>query len=323
MTPKQLRAIVRETINEVLNEDSNVLVGTKGGTKSVSYKTAAELADLKSDPNVTSMETTAGQKIKEMARKAKGYELINPEIDETPYGVKTISGTSLANIITFFRENPGAEKTDIQRHFGFVRPQIANAIVNGLVDAGVLAKAGSITVDDETGETTVAAEEEPTSTRLDAEDFFVGSRAGSFFAAHEPRTSDDEDEEEMEIPEEPEIPELPSERPTTTLSGLSDEDYNAWMEYSKYKERAARIKSALIQLKKQKRGGDDLSYESNEAERLAAKKAEYEARLKSIIDSNKYVKNKVEQEKNKTSEEDELNETVLRRFKKLANILHD
>jgi hypothetical protein len=313
MKSKQLRALIREAITEVLNEDANALVTTRGGTKSVSYKTPAELSDLKSDPNVSSIETTGGARIKEMARIAKGYELVDPEMDETPFGTKTISGTSLANIITFFREHPGAEKTDIQSHFGFVRPQIANAIVNGLTDRGILRKMGTVTtVDDETGETIPEPEEAPT--RFDVEDFFIGNKPLSGFFNHGELPSE---EDEFESPEEPEIPELPSDASVDT-DRLSDEDYNAWMEYSKYKDRLAKTKSALTQVKKQRKDKDDLSYDSTEVDRLAVKKAEYEARLQSIIDSNEYVKNKVGQDTEET--EDELTETVLRRLKKLANI---
>jgi hypothetical protein len=311
MTPKQIRVLVKEVISEVgLFTLKNPVDATKGLSTVI-------------DPDDNTEKSSAFQqkykKVTEMARKAKGYQIIDPEFDTTPYATKTVSGISIASIIDYIKENPGVEKKDIQTQFNFVRPQIANALINGLKDAGIIAKMGEIEVDDETGEITVTDEPETQTSRANAEDFFVGNRTSNFFSTGEPSLTADEDE--MEAPEELETPELPADRPF--VGGLSDEDYNAWMEYSKFKERAARIKSALIQLKKQKRGGDDLSYESNEAERLAIKKAEYEARLKNIIDSNEYVKNKVEQEKNKTSEEDTLNETILRRLKQLANILHD
>jgi len=46
-------------------EDSSALVTSKSGTKSISYKNPQELDQLKRDPNVSSITSTAGQKIKE------------------------------------------------------------------------------------------------------------------------------------------------------------------------------------------------------------------------------------------------------------------
>ena len=310
MTPKQIRALIKEVILEA----TNAIISTKTGTKTIPYKNTSELTALKSDPNVRSIETTGGQKIKEMARKAKGYQIIDSEFDTTPYATKTVSGISIASIIDYIKENPGVEKKDIQTQFNFIRPQIANALINGLKDAGIIAKMGEIEVDDETGEVTVTDEEPVATTRLDAEDFFIGNRKGSFFNTSKPEISD---EDEMDIPEEPEIPELPADRPS--IGGLSDEDYNAWMEYSKFKERLARTKSALIQTKKMGRGRDDISSGSDEIERLQNLKISLEQRIQNIINSNEYVKNKIEQER--LPDEDKINESIKKRLQQLANIL--
>ena len=248
-----------------------------------------------------------------MARKAKGYQIVDPEFNTTPYANKIVSGVSMATIIDYIKENPGVEKKDIQTQFNFVRPQIANALMNGLKDAGIIAKMGEIAVDDETGEVTVTDEPETPTSRAGAEDFFVGNRTGNFFSSGEPSLTDDEDE--MGMPEEPEIPELPAEIPQS-IGGMADEDYNAWMEYSKFKERLARTKSALMQAKKMGRSRDDLSSGSDEIERLAKLKASLEQRMQNVIDSSEYVKNKIEQEKNAPSEDE-----IMERFQKLANII--
>jgi hypothetical protein len=307
MTPKQIRALIKE----VIIETTNAVISTKTGTKTIPYKNASELNSLKNDPNISSIETTGGQRIKEMARKAKGYQIVDSEFDTTPYATKTVSGISIASIIDYIKENPGVEKKDIQTQFNFVRPQIANALINGLKDAGIIAKMGEVAVDDETGEVTVTDEPETQTSRAGVEDFFIGNRKGSFFNTSEPEISD---EDEMDAPEEPEIPELPADRPS--IGGLSDEDYNAWMEYSKFKERLARTKSALIQAKKMGRSRDDLSSGSNEIERLTKLKTSLEQRLQNVVDSNEYVKNKIEQEKNAPSEDE-----IMERFQKLANII--
>jgi hypothetical protein len=186
MKSKYIRTLIREAIKEAIQKATVDYTNPNMPDKvlNIDSSDASTIDNLKRDPNVRSA-SIGTKKIKEMARRAKGYELVDPEIDETPYGAVTYSGTSLANVITFFRDNPGSEKSDVQRHFGFVRPQIANAVVNELITAGILAPAGSITTDQETGEITIAPEEEP-EYKLGAEDFFVGNKMskglGSYFS---------------------------------------------------------------------------------------------------------------------------------------------
>lgn len=297
MTPKQIRAVVKEVISEVgLYTLKNPTDATKGLSSVI-------------DPDDNTEKSSAFQqkykKVTEMARKAKGYQIVDPEFDTTPYATKMISGISVADVINYIKENPGVEKKDIQDQFNFVRPQIANALMNGLKDAGVIAKMGEVAVDDETEETTVTDEPETTLGPPSMEDFFVGSRTSGFFPSGEP---------EAESEEEPEMPELPMDKPS--VGGLSDEDYNAWMDYSKFKERLARTKSALIQAKKISKGRDDLASGSNEIERLSKLKTSLEQRLQNVINSNEYVKNKVEQEKNAPSEDE-----IMEKFQRLANII--
>lgn len=57
---ENIRGIIRKKMDE-----ANALVTTKTGTKPVDYKNPTELTKLKSDPNVSAIETTAGQKLKE------------------------------------------------------------------------------------------------------------------------------------------------------------------------------------------------------------------------------------------------------------------
>jgi len=301
MQSKHLRSLIREAITEVLGENINALVTTKKGTtKSINVKNASELEPLKRDSNVVDIETTTGANIKEMARPPKGYVLVDPEFDTTEY-VKRISGVSLADIINFFKENPGAEKAEVQTQFGFVRPQIANAIVNSLVDTGILTK------NDIPGEEGEPAAEP--NYNIGAEDFFVGSRLTNI-----PTRTVGTEEDEMEDMEQALEPEMA----VPVQSNISDDDYAAWMDYSKYAERLGRTKSAITQYKKQRQSGDDLSSESNELERLIALKTSLEQRIANIVNTNDYVKTRAEQ--GAIESEDEINEVVLKRLKKLANI---
>lgn len=335
-------------MHNMIKETTNAIITTKTGTKTIPYKNSTELNSLKTDNNITSIETTGGQKIKEMSRRPRGYQLIDPNFDATPYIGKKVSRVPLVDIINYIRENPGVEKLEIKNHFGFVRFQIVNAIINGLKDAGIVAKSNEIEVDDETGEVTITPEEPSPDSPVEVEDYFIGDKLktrglgvpgdeGSVPPFVKNKNIEDiEDVEDIdgietdkdinnvdniETSDDTEdvdtvnIPDTPEEQPTKK-GRMSDTDYKAWMDYMKYTERAAKVKAALTQVRKQNKRGDDLNVKNNEADKLLAKKLEYEDKIKNIISSNEYVRNRV---KNELSEQ-AINEEIIKRFKKLANI---
>jgi len=201
MKSKQLRKIIREAIEEVLAETNPGAVIVKPGTS----------------PTEITRLTTQGINVKiqaegdldEMARLAKGFKLADPNIDAAQF-TKSISGTPLSTVIEFFRENPGAEKTALQQQFNFVRPQIANAIVNGLLDAGVLTK---LSASGEEEAPTVPGEEAPTQAS-EPEDLFMGSAENplSMYFDNEPNADGTED---MNDDEEPTTADLEKAEPTS------------------------------------------------------------------------------------------------------------
>lgn len=73
MKKTRLLQIIREEITAALNEATNVIItNKKGDSDTLSYNTPtdkAEVNKLKQDSNITSIKTTAGQKIKELAIK--------------------------------------------------------------------------------------------------------------------------------------------------------------------------------------------------------------------------------------------------------------
>jgi hypothetical protein len=73
MKKTRLLQIIREEITAALNEATNVIItNKKGDSDTLSYNTPtdkAEVNKLKQDSNITSIKTTAGQKIKELATK--------------------------------------------------------------------------------------------------------------------------------------------------------------------------------------------------------------------------------------------------------------
>jgi hypothetical protein len=295
MKAKQLRRIIREAIEEVLTEDPAKSKQLKTQAANL-RKQAANLdkqaaTEDEKDATQDAQATVAEGEIEEMARIAKGFRLANPNFDASQYANKRVSGVSMADIINFFRENPGAEKTALQSQFGFVRPQITNAIVNGLLDAGVLVKLGA---GGEVEATPEPGEEQP-ETIDGPEAFLIGSGDLSKYFSSDSNDNAG-DEEDFNDEEEPTAGEIGGQ-PVST-SSMSDEDYEAFMKYSDLKQRLDSTKSNIIKMKRSKGGvaGDIKDTSSSDVERLQVLKKSLQDKIDDLVASSDYLKKKTGQE---------------------------
>jgi len=291
MKAKQLRRIIREAIEEVLNEQSPAEKDAKQKEIVAIDAQIKALQAKKTDLSSGRTSVVSENEIEEMARIAKGFRLADPNFDASQYANKRVSGASMADIINFFRENPGAEKTQLQAQFGFVRPQIANAVVNGLLDAGVLVKLGA----GGEVETTPAPGEEQPETIDGPEAFLIGSGDLSKYFSSEPNDNAG-DEEDFNDEEEPTAGEIGGQ-PVST-SSMSDEDYEAFMQYSDLKQRLDATKSNILKMKRSKGGtaGDIKDVPSSDIERLQALKTSLQSKIDALIASSDYLKKKTGQE---------------------------
>ena len=292
MKVKQLRKLIREAVMEVINENT-ALVSTKSGTKSISFKDPKELNPLKIDSNVTSIETTSGQKLKEMARIPKGFRLADPEMNTTTY-TKMISGVPLSSILDYFHQNPGADVKSVQNHFQFVRPQIANGLVKGLLDAGVLVK---LTASGEEVAPVAPGEEAPTQAS-EPEDLFMGSAENplSMYFDKEPN---DDGSEDFNDEVEPTTGELePAEYSGTKMS---KEDYDAFMDYTELADRLAATKSNILKLKRSRGGtaGDISDKPGTELARLTALKDKLQTKVDALLAGSEYLQKRIEKQTGK------------------------
>ena len=305
MKAKQLRRIIREAIKEVLTEgeaenqaaDQAAKANQDAQKKSADAAEKAAQAAIKaaqakkaavaSDKNPGLLEND----LDEMARIAKGFRLADPNFNTAQYANSRVSGVSMEDIINYFRENPGAEKAQLQAQFGFVRPQITNAIVNGLLDAGVLVKLGA---GGEVEATPAPGEEQPEEV-TGPEAFLIGNAdLSKYFSS---ASNDDEgNEEDFNDEEEPTAGEV-SGQPVST-SNMSDEDYEAFMKYSDLKQRLDSTKSNIIKMKRSKGGvaGDIKDTSSSNIERLQALKTSLQSKIDALIASSDYLKKKTGQE---------------------------
>ena len=288
MKAKQLRRIVQEAIASVLNEDA--AADAKNAELNAINKQIVAL-NAKKQNIASGKDTIPEGEMDEMARIAKGFRLADPNVNSAQYATKRVSGTPLSDIIEFFRENPGAEKTALQAQFGFVRPQIANAVVNGLLDAGILVKLGAGGEE----EAPVAPGETAPVQATEPEDMFMGSAENplAMYFDNEPNANG---EEEFNDDEEPTVDDM--EKNTASASSISDEDYEAWMKYGELKQRLDSTKSNITKLKKGRSGmmGDISDKPSTEVQRLLALRASLEERIAALVASSPYLQAKLKKE---------------------------
>jgi hypothetical protein len=355
MKVKQLRRLIRESVMEVLREDAAMDKKAQDTAKSSTQAQLQALQKKKSELASTSAVSPADKpahdaekmavdkkiavvtkklqtlskpglssvELDEMARVPKGFRLADPNLDTTSY-TKSISGTPLSAILDYFKENPGADVKSIQTQFNFVRPQIANGLVKGLLDAGVLTK---LTASGEEVAPVAPGEEAPTQAS-EPEDLFMGSAENplSMYFDKEPN---DDGTEDFNDSEEPSAAELEPAEPVA--GGMSDEDYEAFMKYDDLKNRLDATKSNILKSKRSKGGtaGDISDKPGTELARLNDLKKSLETRIDAIVKDSPYLQKRIEKLTGKVyepikiePEEDELDEAYdLRKMQFYAGII--
>lgn len=283
MKSKELRKIIREAIADVLNEQATIDVSNPASLNVSQKQTMIQKARTSTkNPKLGTadepVEFVEEGDLDELARIAKGYKLADDNVDTSRF-TKTISGTSLADVIEYFKENPGADKKSLQTQFNFARPQIANAIVNGLMDAGVLIKLGA------GGEEESAGTQAQAPAATDAEDMFVGGSDNPLAMYFDGEPNDDGSEDF-----EPEAGEIEKAAPVN-VSDVSDEDMEASYKYTELERRLAAAKSNILKLRKGKSAAGDISDKpSTELQRLRDLKASLEQRIADLKASSAYVR---------------------------------
>jgi hypothetical protein len=321
MKAKQLRRIIKEVISEVLNEATEQ-DATNAEKKASDLKKQAADAELVAANIKKQIASSEQSTLGEMARIAKGYRLADPEVNSTQFANKRVSGTPLTDVIEFFRDHPGAEKTALQRQFNFARPQIANALVNGLLDAGVLIKLnpdGNVVEPVEPGEETNS----PVVVASEPEDMFMGGSENplAMYFDNEPNNDETEDFNDSE---EPTVGEL---EPSVATNQIADEDYEAMMEYDKLKQRLDATKSNILKLRRSKGApGDIADKPSSEVERLRTLKTALDTRIKALITSSPYLQKRLGMEPTapeieEPEEEETLDEWTIHKMKFYAGII--
>lgn len=300
MKAKQLRRLIREAIDEVLAEatlpttvnykDKNV----PDKVLNIDPSDVSTINSLKQDPSVGSI-TIGTKKIKEgELDEAKTYSITDPNFDTSAFANKSIRGIAVSDMLDWIKNNPGVSAKRFKEQFGFPKEQGANAFLNAFHQSGILTKLGSGGQEITTRQPG-AEEEESEEAVTGPEAFLIGSGdLDKYFSA----ASNDNmgDEEDFNAEEEPTAGEIDGQ--PVPASDMSDEDYEAFMEYDKLKYRLDSTKSAINKMKRSKGGvaGDIKDTSSSDIERLQVLKKSLEDRINALVASSDYLKKKTGQE---------------------------
>lgn len=138
----KLQSLIRRAINEVLNENENALVATKSGTKVIPFTNTTELSSLAADSNVSSITTTGGKKLKEMARPVIMYKLADgyeDKLSELEYFGSEKRMKWVNGIIEYIdQEGPSDITTIATKKFNVPQPRIAD-YARDMIRLGILA----------------------------------------------------------------------------------------------------------------------------------------------------------------------------------------
>jgi hypothetical protein len=280
MNRKDLQELVRNAIQEVLNEETFAGVASlddmKKNKKYASLTPDAKKAaedELKGKGVVTLEE----DEIDEMANVAVRYELAPDAAAADFTGKKSRIVSAMQTT-----EEP-MSKMDVAGALGYDKQNPINADFMSLVADGVIIPSGAqaaprlnrpATAEPEAGEEVPAGEEGP-------EGGVAGDMSDEEVEASFARAMGSGEEE----PEEGEI-----ETTDISAASMSDDDYEAFMQYTDLESRLAKVKSDILKTKRSKSTpGDIADKPSGELENLRALKDRLQKKMDGLLANSEYL----------------------------------
>lgn len=315
MNKKDLQKLVQEAIQEVLNEETFAGVASlddmKKNKKYASLTPDAKKAaedELKGKGVVTLEE----DEIDEMANVAVRYELA-PDAAAADFTGKK------ARIVTAMQatEEP-MSKMDVAGALGYDKQNPINADFMALVADGVVIPSGTQAAP----RFSRPAAEPAAGEEAGGEDEIEGGVAGDM--------SDEEIEASFAKAmgsgdEEPEAGEI--ETGGISAASMSDEDYEAFMQYTDLESRLAKVKSDILKTKRSRRDvGDITDQPSSDIENLRNLKDRLQSKMNDLLASSDYLKKRQAKitgkpiEEPKVDDEESLDEWMKGRMQYYAGI---
>jgi len=295
MKVSELQEIIRAAINEVVNEAdiSSAAKAAKDAELNAINKKIQALNAQKSDLS-SGREEIVEDQVDEMANVAVRYELA-PDAAAADFTGKK------ARIITAMQatEEP-MSKIDVAGALGYDKQNPINADFMALVANGTIIPSGT--------------QSAPRLTRPAAE---PGAEAGAEDTGIEggiDRYLSDEEVDAMFAKvmrgdeEEPEMGDV--EKADVSGASMSDEEYEAFMQYTDLENRLAKIKSDILKTKRSKGVAGDISDRpSDELQRLRDLKDRVQSKMDSLLASSNYLQKRQEKATGKKYEPIEPEET--------------
>ena len=279
MKKSELQKLVREAIDEVLNEET--------------FAGIASLDDMKKDPKYSSLNSDAkkaaedalkgkgivtleGNEIDEMANVAVRYELA-PDVAAADFAGKK------ARIVSAMQatEEP-MSKMDVAGALGYDKQNPINADFMSLVTDGTIIPSGAQAAprlnrpatDEPAGEEVPAGEEGP-------EGGVAGDMSDEEIEASFAKAMGSGDEE-------PEAGEL--EMGGVSGASMSDKDYEAFMQYTDLEGRLAKIKSDILKTKRSKDVAGDIGDGSSPSlDNMRAIKDKLQKKMNDLLANSEYL----------------------------------
>jgi len=315
MKKSDLHKIIREAIKEVINEETYAgIASVDDMKKSKKYNTLSPEAKIAAEDELKKkgVVTMEGNEIDEMANVAVRYELAP--------GTNAGSFSGKKNRIITVMQSSGEpmSKIEVASELGYDKQNPINADFMALVAAGAINQAG--------GQTAPRLNRpQPAAAEVGDED---GEDAPAGYEGPEGGIEGDMSDEEIEASfakmmggdeEEPEAGEI--ETSNVSAGGMSDDDYEAFMQYTDLENRLSKVKSDILKAKRSRPSMGDLTdTPSNELQNLRDLKARLQTKMDGLLAGSEYLQ-KRQSKMTKKAEPEELSEWTKNRMQFYAGII--
>lgn len=324
MKRSQLQALIREALDEVLNEVDPSKPADPAVQAAAEELKNAEIALAKAQLNAaqkrktTPTPTNEGE-LDELANVAIRYQLA-PDVTAADFPGKK------GRIITAMQAaGEPMSKMDVAAEMGYNKQNPINADFMALVASGAVVPAGqqaaprfsrpqpepaaAPAMGDEEGDDELPAGYE------DPEGGVAGDMSDEEIEASFAKAlSGGEDEEDIE--------DIEVDTASSPSKGMSDEEFNAWMNYQELERRLANVKSNILKARKSRpTPGDIQDRPSNEVENLRDLKKRLEDKMMAIVSQFPTVAKDYKAPEIDNPEEEPLDEWTMNKMKYYAGII--
>jgi len=316
MKKSDLHKIIREAIKEVLNEETyagiaavdDLVKSKKFNTLTPDAKIAAQ--DTLKKKGIVNLEE---DNLDEFANQPGRYEL-SPEANAADFAGKK------AQIIAAMQDNGGSmTQLDIALALGYNSQQPINANFGDLLRRGIIVPSAIQTARRPIVAPVIGGDEdedegpdELPSGYEDPEGGVAGDMSPEDVDAGFPKMGGSDEEE-------PEAEEI--ETSNVSAGGMSDKDYEAFMQYTDLEKRLASVKSNILKAKRSRPSMGDISdTPSNELQNLRDLKARLQTKMDGLLAGSEYLQ-KRQSKMTKKAEPEELSEWTKNRMQFYAGII--